>query len=234
MAEKELRRMNRTELIEIIYALQQNGMTLQQENEELRRQLEEKTIRMEKAGSIAEAALSLNHIFEDAEAAAQQYLDSVRAACGSMEPLTEKTPDLQTESLSASQQKRIRHQEETSQESNQHQEEAQQESNQHQEEAQQECGQLLKETQQECDQLRQKTRQECDQLLQKTRQECDQMLKETRQECDRMQAQALQQARNKIDTVNRELHLLLGKYPILEEYMKKEFGKEAEGSAEAK
>ncbi|MCD7960056.1 MAG: hypothetical protein LUF89_11470 [Ruminococcus sp.] len=66
MAEKELRRMNRTELIEIIYALQQNKKTLREENEKLRRQLKEKLLRMENAGSIAEAALSLHHIFEDA------------------------------------------------------------------------------------------------------------------------------------------------------------------------
>lgn len=78
MAEKELRKMSRTELIEIIYALQQNEKTLREENKELCRQLEDKTIRIENAGSIAEAALSLNRIFEDAQAAAQQYLDSVR------------------------------------------------------------------------------------------------------------------------------------------------------------
>ncbi|MCD8330464.1 MAG: hypothetical protein LUC27_07280 [Lachnospiraceae bacterium] len=78
MADKELRKMNRTELIEIIYALQQNERSLRSENEDLRRQLDDKLLRIEQAGSIAEAALSLNHIFEDAEAAAQQYLDSLR------------------------------------------------------------------------------------------------------------------------------------------------------------
>ncbi|MCD8378749.1 MAG: hypothetical protein LUC95_00155, partial [Lachnospiraceae bacterium] len=70
MAEKELRKMNRTELIEIIYALQQNEKSLRRENEDLHEQLEDKTIRLEKSGSIAEAALGLNHIFEDAEKAA--------------------------------------------------------------------------------------------------------------------------------------------------------------------
>ena len=78
MADKELRRMNRTELIEIIYAQQQNERQLREENEELHRQLDDKLLRLEKAGSIAEAALSLNHIFEDAEAAAQQYLISIQ------------------------------------------------------------------------------------------------------------------------------------------------------------
>ncbi|MCC8182753.1 MAG: hypothetical protein LIO45_07280 [Clostridiales bacterium] len=78
MADKELRRMNRTELIEIIYALQQNEKELRGENEELRRQLEDRLLHIERAGSIAEAAISLNHVFEDAESAAQQYLVSIQ------------------------------------------------------------------------------------------------------------------------------------------------------------
>ncbi|MCD8018110.1 MAG: hypothetical protein LUF92_00535 [Clostridiales bacterium] len=77
MADKELRKMNRTELIEIIYALQQNERSLREENEKLHCQLDDKFLRMENAGSIAEAAMSLNHVFEDAEAAARQYLDSL-------------------------------------------------------------------------------------------------------------------------------------------------------------
>ncbi|MCD7981079.1 MAG: hypothetical protein LUF32_01995 [Clostridiales bacterium] len=80
MADKELRKMNRTELIEIIYALQQNEKTLREENEKLQGQLKDKLIRVEDSGSIAEAALSLNHIFEDAQRAAGQYLESVRSA----------------------------------------------------------------------------------------------------------------------------------------------------------
>ncbi|MCD8238727.1 MAG: DNA repair protein [Clostridiales bacterium] len=76
--EKELRKMNRTELIEIIYALQQNEKGLRKENQELKEKLEEKTIRLSEAGSIAEAALSLNRIFEDAQAAAEQYIHSVK------------------------------------------------------------------------------------------------------------------------------------------------------------
>lgn len=42
MAQKELRRMNRVELIEIIYALEQNEEELKQENQELRKKLEER------------------------------------------------------------------------------------------------------------------------------------------------------------------------------------------------
>ncbi len=82
MADKELRRMNRTELIEIIYALQQDENNLRAENEELSEKLNDKNIRIEQAGSIAEAALSLNHIFEDAQRAAEQYSLSLQNAYG--------------------------------------------------------------------------------------------------------------------------------------------------------
>ncbi|MCD7758045.1 MAG: hypothetical protein LUH45_07730 [Clostridiales bacterium] len=89
MADKELRKMNRTELIEIIYALQQNERALREENERLQAQLDDKVLRIEKAGSIAEAALSLNRIFEDAEQAALQYLTSIREANDSAEQILE-------------------------------------------------------------------------------------------------------------------------------------------------
>lgn len=79
MAEKELRRMSREELVEIIYAMQQNQQQLEKQNQDLQAQLEERTLKWENAGSLAEAALSLNHVFESAQAAADQYLASVKA-----------------------------------------------------------------------------------------------------------------------------------------------------------
>ena len=80
MAERELRRMNRMELIEIIYALKQHEEELEQQNaKKLCRQLADRTLRLEQVGSIAEAALSLNRVFEAAQAAADQYLESVKA-----------------------------------------------------------------------------------------------------------------------------------------------------------
>lgn len=79
MAKRELRRMNRMELIEIIYALKQHEEELEQQNAKLRRQLADRTLRLEQAGSIAEASLLLNRVFEAAQAAADQYLESIKA-----------------------------------------------------------------------------------------------------------------------------------------------------------
>ena len=80
MAERELRRMNRTELIEIIYALKKHEEELEQQNAELKQKLADRTLRLEQAGSIAEAALALNQVFEAAQAAADDYLNSIKAA----------------------------------------------------------------------------------------------------------------------------------------------------------
>ena len=67
MAEKELRRMSRPELIEIIYALKSNEESLQKKNAHLEEQLNDRAIQISEAGSIAEAALQLNDIFSTAQ-----------------------------------------------------------------------------------------------------------------------------------------------------------------------
>lgn len=85
MADKELRRMSRPELIEIIYALKSNEESLQKQNEGLTEKLNDRTIRMKEAGSIAEASLKLNDIFSVAQEAADDYLNSIKEANASME-----------------------------------------------------------------------------------------------------------------------------------------------------
>ncbi len=71
--------MSRTELVEIIFALKQSEDSLRAENAALTAQLQDRQLRIENAGSIAQAALELNHVFEAAQAAADDYAASVRA-----------------------------------------------------------------------------------------------------------------------------------------------------------
>ena len=78
MDDKEFRKLRREDLIEIIYQYQRREQRLVQENEMLRSQLEDRRIRMEKTGSIAEAALALSGIFAAAQKAADLYLQSVK------------------------------------------------------------------------------------------------------------------------------------------------------------
>ena len=80
MPDRELRHMRRTELVEIILALKQSEDQLRAENAALSAQLQERQIHIENAGSIAQAALELNKVFEAAQAAADEYVASVHAA----------------------------------------------------------------------------------------------------------------------------------------------------------
>ncbi len=71
--------MGRRELIEIIFALKKREVELQERLEAAEKQLEDRRIRMAETGSIAEAALALNGVFEAAQAAADAYVQSVMA-----------------------------------------------------------------------------------------------------------------------------------------------------------
>ena len=74
MTDKELRRLSRAELIDILFELQTQNEALTAQNQDLTAQLENRKLEMSEAGSIAEAALRLNGVFEAAQAAADQYL----------------------------------------------------------------------------------------------------------------------------------------------------------------
>ncbi|MCD8329747.1 MAG: hypothetical protein LUC27_03535, partial [Lachnospiraceae bacterium] len=162
-AEKDLRRMNRTELIEIIYALQQNEKTLRAENEELQRQLDDKLLRIEKAGSIAEAAVGLNHIFEDAEAAARQYLDSVKQRDSEAEQRQAEAGEQAAELLASAQSEKDAAAELLA--SAQSEKDAAAEQTQR---AEEECRSLREQTEAECVALREQTETECTALREQT------------------------------------------------------------------
>ena len=60
MTDREFRRLTREDLLDIIYELQRRTQQLEQENETICKQLSDRTVKLESAGSIAEAALALN------------------------------------------------------------------------------------------------------------------------------------------------------------------------------
>ena len=78
MTDKEVKRLSRSQLIEIIYQLQIREEELADKNRRLEEELRSKRIRMENAGNIAEAALELNDVFRSAQNAAAQYLSEIQ------------------------------------------------------------------------------------------------------------------------------------------------------------
>lgn len=77
MTSKELMHLNRSELLQLLLTQVEENDRLRSELTCCREQLNDRTIRCENAGSIAEAALQVNGVFEAAQQAAQQYLDNI-------------------------------------------------------------------------------------------------------------------------------------------------------------
>lgn len=104
MIGKELRRMSRADLIEIIYQYKRENEDLIAENQELTKKLDDRVIKLENAGSIAKASVSLNGIFEAAQRAADDYLTSLKAA---NEDAEKKISDILSEARNKAEELRI-------------------------------------------------------------------------------------------------------------------------------
>ena len=79
MTDKELRRLRRDDLLQILINQQRQIDDLTALVEDYEKQLNERRIAIEEAGNLAEAALKLNGVFEAAQQAADQYLEEARA-----------------------------------------------------------------------------------------------------------------------------------------------------------
>ena len=78
MTDKEFKRLRRSDLIEILYEYQTREKALQDEIAALRAALEERELKIQNAGSIAEAVMKLNGLFEAAQKTADDYVEQVR------------------------------------------------------------------------------------------------------------------------------------------------------------
>lgn len=90
MTDKELKRLNRSELLEMLIAQTEENQKLRSRLETAEAQLSDRRIAIEKAGTLAEASLALNGVFEAAEAAAQQYLENIQLLSAQQESINEK------------------------------------------------------------------------------------------------------------------------------------------------
>lgn len=109
MTDQELRKLSRKDLLELLISQGRERDALQRELEQVKAMLKNRQLCIEQAGSIADAALQLNGVFEAAQAAAQQYLENIRqrseqieetcakreAACAKLEADTRQKTDLQ-------------------------------------------------------------------------------------------------------------------------------------------
>ena len=80
MTDKEFKRLSRAQLIDIIYQFQLQVDKLTEENQKLERELADKRLRLNNAGSIADAAIEINNCFSNAQNAAEQYLNEIKVS----------------------------------------------------------------------------------------------------------------------------------------------------------
>ena len=78
MTDKELRKLRRIELLELLVEQGEEMERLRGQLQKAQEALQERTIVIQKAGSLAEAALRLNGVFTAADQAARDYVDSLR------------------------------------------------------------------------------------------------------------------------------------------------------------
>ena len=117
---------------------------LTEENRTLQRQLEDKRIKIEKAGTLAEASLLLNGVVEATQAAATQYLDNLKDL-----EVRETVRCEEKEAQTKRQARRIL------------------------ENARAECDELVRTTQEQCTAMEQQTRNACATMTDRARAEID-------------------------------------------------------------
>lgn len=77
MINKELKKLNRRELVDVIYQLKKNEEQMQEQITALEAELQDRRIHLSTAGSIAEAAMDITGVFSVAQSTADLYLHEI-------------------------------------------------------------------------------------------------------------------------------------------------------------
>jgi hypothetical protein len=78
MDDRELHKLRRTDMLELMISLSEENEALRERMELQKEQLDDRTARLRDAEAIADVALKVNKIFEAAQDTADSYLESMR------------------------------------------------------------------------------------------------------------------------------------------------------------
>lgn len=100
MTKEDLKKLTRLDLVEMLLDVMRENEQLRSSLEKAEKKLNDRVITVNESGNLAEAALRLNGVFEAAQAAADQYLESLRMReaqqeeiCARMEQETQEKCD---------------------------------------------------------------------------------------------------------------------------------------------
>jgi hypothetical protein len=88
MNKKDLKRLRRRDLLEMLLDLTKENGLLRERNDELEAQLQDRMLIISEAGTLAEAALRLNGVIKAAQDACDQYTYNMQLRCQRMEEET--------------------------------------------------------------------------------------------------------------------------------------------------
>ena len=89
MTEKELKKLNRYQLLEMLIVQTERADELQARLEKAEKQLTEQKIKISSLGSVAEASVQLSGVFEAAQIAADKYIDAAKQRADEIEKKAE-------------------------------------------------------------------------------------------------------------------------------------------------
>lgn len=78
MTEKELKRLNRYQLLDLLVMQTERADKLQKQVEDLEKRLKDREINLSNLGSVAEAAMQMTGVFEASQQAADLYLETAQ------------------------------------------------------------------------------------------------------------------------------------------------------------
>jgi hypothetical protein len=99
MKDNQVRKLSRKELLQIMVDQSKQIEQLKAKLREAERQQCDRVLVMNQAGTMAEAALKLNHIFEDADAACQLYIESIKAMAAKQQQMLKRLETPQQETM---------------------------------------------------------------------------------------------------------------------------------------
>ena len=170
LTDKELHKLNRKELLELMLDQSRQLDDLREQLRQAQEQLASRQLLLNKAGSIAEASLQLNRVFEAAQAAAEQYLENVQTLSGRQTEVCQQLVD-----------------------------ESQQKADTLLNETQTRCQIMEAETQARCQAMEAETQEKCRILETETREKCETMTRKAEEQANQAWQQAQEKIHQVID-----------------------------------
>ncbi len=190
MTDKELKKLSRAELLQLLVEQSRQTEQLQAELDEVKKSADVRKIDLDEAGNIAEAALKINHVFEDAQAAAQQYLENIQSLSARQEEVSAKR---EAESKAQIDQMMFEAQEKeqaTLEKCKSLREETIRECQAMEKDSAKKCEDMEKASQEKCKLLDQATEDKCRQLEKETSERCQELVKSTQDRCTKQVEEA--------------------------------------------